>query len=106
VFIRSTGAPHDPEMKTQPWFAGLEAVAHTIPYDLALVGDSSVPVDRLAKITAPTLGVYGDASPEWAAASIRAVVGAIPGATQTVLEGQTHAADPAILAPVLIDHFG
>jgi pimeloyl-ACP methyl ester carboxylesterase len=106
IFIRGTGAPFDPAMKTQPWFAGLEAVAHTLPYDLALVGDSSVPVDRLAKIPAPTLGLYGSASPAWAAASIGAVSGAIPGATQKVLEGQTHAADPAVLAPVLIDFFG
>jgi pimeloyl-ACP methyl ester carboxylesterase len=106
IFIRGTGVPFDPAMKAQPWFAGLEAVAQTIPYDLALVGDSSVPVDRLAKITAPTLGLYGSASPAWAAASIRAVVGAIPGATQKVLERQTHAADPAVLAPVLIDFFG
>jgi pimeloyl-ACP methyl ester carboxylesterase len=106
IFIRGTGAPFDPAMKTQPWFAGLEAVAHTLPYDLALVGDSSVPVDRLAQVTAPTLGLYGGASPAWAAASIGAVVGAIPGATRKVLEGQTHAADPAVLAPVLIDYFG
>ena len=106
IFIRATGAPFDPAIKTQPWFGGLEAVAHTLPYDLALVGDSSVPVERLAKITAPTLGLYGGASPEWAAASISAVVGAIPGATQKVLKGQTHAADPAVLAPVLIDYFG
>jgi pimeloyl-ACP methyl ester carboxylesterase len=106
IFIRGTGVAFDPAMKAQPWFAGLEAVAHTIPYDLALVGDSCVPVDRLAKITAPTLGLHGSASPAWAAASIRAVVGAIPGATQKVLEGQTHAVDPAVLAPVLIDYFG
>lgn len=106
IFIRTTGVPFDPAMKTQPWFVALEAVARTIPYDLALVGDSSVPVDQLAKITAPTLGLYGGASPAWAAASIAAVVGAIPGATQKVLEGQTHAANPAVLAPVLIDFFG
>jgi pimeloyl-ACP methyl ester carboxylesterase len=105
IFIRTTGVPFDPAMKTQPWFSAMEAVAHTIPYDLALVGDSSVPVDRLARISAPTLGLYGGASPEWAAASIAAVVGAIPGATQKVLEGQTHAANPAVLAPVLIDFF-
>lgn len=105
IFIRTTGVPFDPAMKTQPWFVAMEAVAHTIPYDLALVGDSRVPVDRLAKITAPTLGLYGGASPAWAAASIAAVVGAIPGATQKVLEGQTHAANPSVLALVLTDFF-
>lgn len=106
IFIRGTGIPFDPAMKTQPWFVAMEAVAHTTPYDLALVGDSSVPVDRLAKITAPTLGLYGGSSPEWAAASIAAVVGAIPGATRKVLDGQTHSTNPAVLAPVLIDFLG
>jgi pimeloyl-ACP methyl ester carboxylesterase len=105
IFIRGTGAPYDPTMKDQPWFAGLTAVAHTLPYDLALVGDSSVPVDRLATIGVPTLGIYGGASPDWARNGIGAVTGAIPGATQTVLPGQTHAAAPEVLAPVLIDFF-
>jgi pimeloyl-ACP methyl ester carboxylesterase len=105
IFIRGTGAPYDPTMKDQPWFSALTAVAHTLPYDLALVGDSSVPVDRLATISVPTLGIYGSASPDWARKSIGAVTGAIPGATRTVLQGQTHAADPHVLASVLLDFF-
>ncbi|MEA2682334.1 MAG: hypothetical protein QOK05_662 [Chloroflexota bacterium] len=105
LFIRSTGAPFDPAAKDQPWFPALAAVAHTLPYDLALVGDSSVPVERLAKIRVPTLGMYGGASPNWARDSIAAVTGAIPGATQVVLEGQTHAASAESRAPVLIEFF-
>ena len=54
----------------------------------------------------PVLILVGGASPDWAAASVGAVIGAIPGATQKVLKGQTHTADPAVLAPVLIDYFG
>jgi hypothetical protein len=64
IFIHGTGASYDPTMKDQPWFSALTAVAHTLPYDLALVGDSSVPVDRLATIRVPTLGIYGSASPD------------------------------------------
>ena len=55
VFIRSTGAPFDAAMKESPWWPAMTAVAHTLPYDMALVGDSTVPADRLAKIGVPTL---------------------------------------------------
>jgi pimeloyl-ACP methyl ester carboxylesterase len=106
IFIRSTGAPFDPAMKESPWWPAMTAVAQTIPYDLALVGDSSVPTDRLTKIGVPTLGIYGGASPDWARDSIAAVTSAIPGARHMVLEGQTHAADPVALAPVIIEFFG
>jgi pimeloyl-ACP methyl ester carboxylesterase len=105
VFIRSTGAPFDPAMKQGPWWPSMVAVAHTLPYDMELVGDSSVPAERFAIIGVPTLGLYGGASPAWARDSIAAVTAAIPGATQKVVEGQTHAAAPNVLAPIIIEYF-
>jgi pimeloyl-ACP methyl ester carboxylesterase len=105
TFIRATGAPFDPAMKQSPWWPNMVAVAHTLPYDLALVGDSTVPVQRFAKIRVPTLGLYGGASPAWARESIDAVTAAIPAATQKMVEGQTHAAAPDVIAPILIDFF-
>ena len=105
TFIRSTGAPFDPAMKASPWWPNMVVVAHTLPYDMALVGDSTVPTERLAKIRVPTLGLYGGASAAWARESIEAVTGAIPGATRMVVEGQTHAAAPDVIAPILIDYF-
>jgi pimeloyl-ACP methyl ester carboxylesterase len=105
VFIRSTGVPFDAAMKESPWWPAMTAVAHTLPYDMALVGDSTVPADRLANIGVPTLGLYGGASPAWARNSIEAVTAAIPGARQMVLEAQTHSASPEVLAPVLIEFF-
>ncbi len=105
IFLRSTGAPFDPAIKEAPWWPAMTAVAHTLPYDLAIVGNGEVPTERLAKIGIPTLGVYGGASPSWARDSVAAVTAAIPGATMKVLEGQTHAAAPDIVAPVLIQFF-
>ena len=105
IFIRSTGAPFDPAMKETPWWPRMTAVAHTLPYDMALVGDSSVPTERLARIAIPVLGLYGGASPAWAVESIAAVTAAIPGATQQVLENQTHGVAPEVVAPVVIRFF-
>jgi hypothetical protein len=105
IFIRSTGIPFDAAMKQSPWWPAMTAVANTLPYDMALVGDSTVPAARLAGIAVPTLGLYGGASPAWARNAIDAVTVAIPGARQMVLEGQTHGASPEVLAPVLIEFF-
>ena len=105
IFIRNTGAPFDPALKDAPWFGGLTALAHTLPYDMELVGDSSVPAERLARISVPTLGMYGGASGDWARNAIAAVTAAIPGASQVVVEGQTHAATPESRAPILIEFF-
>src|SRR6266700_3836314 len=44
-----------PMMENSPMWAGLQALAHTLPYDLALAGDQGVPVDYLAKIAVPVL---------------------------------------------------
>ncbi len=106
IFIRATGAPFDPAIKESPWWPAMVAAAPTLPYDLAMVGDSSVPTERLAKIAVPTLGLYGSESASWAHESITAVTAAIPGATQAVAQGQTHAAAPEVIAPIIIDFFG
>ncbi|MDQ6746688.1 MAG: alpha/beta hydrolase [Candidatus Dormibacteraeota bacterium] len=105
IFMRSTGAPWDPAMKETPWWPALLGVAHTLPYDLALVGDGQVPAERLAKVSMPILGLYGGDSPAWAHNAIAAVTAAIPGARQVVVEGQTHAAAPEAVAPIIIDFF-
>jgi pimeloyl-ACP methyl ester carboxylesterase len=105
LFIRNTGTPFDPAIKDAPWWPQMTAVAHTLPYDLTLVGDSSVPSERLARIRVKVLGMYGGASPEWAGNAIAAVTAAIRDAESRVLDGQTHAAAPDVVAPVLIDYF-
>ncbi|TXN29712.1 alpha/beta fold hydrolase [Lacisediminihabitans profunda] len=88
-----------------PFWAGLVAIAHTLPYDLALSGDGRVPADRLSSIDAPTLVMDGGVSPAWAARAAEGLLGAIPGATRATLADQNHGVDHAVLAPVLIEFF-
>ena len=93
-------------IEQQAWWPGMVAVAHTLPHDLALVGDGSIPTQRLARITAPTLVVAGGDSEPWALKSVAAVAAAIPGATHHVIDGQDHGVAVDALAPVLQEFFG
>jgi hypothetical protein len=91
-------------MKDAPWWPGLVAVAHTLPYEFALV-DAGVPVERFAVIRVPVLVMDGGASPAWAAEAADALVASIPDATRRTLAGQTHAVSNEVLAPVLVEFF-
>lgn len=93
------------EMESYPIWPGMAALAHTIPYDLAIMDNYAIPTERFATIGVPTLAIDGGASPDWARHSVREVVAAIPGAGHVTLEGQTHVADVAVLAPVLEEFF-
>jgi pimeloyl-ACP methyl ester carboxylesterase len=92
-------------MESSPMWSGLEALAHTLPYDLELAGDQGIPMDYLAKITVPVLVLGGAKSPEWFQRTVRETTAAIPGARLTMLEGYDHGAPPEALAPVLTEFF-
>jgi len=94
-----------PMMENSPMWAGLQALTHTLPYDLALAGDQGIPVDYLAKITVPVLVLGGANSPDWFHRTVEATTGAIPGARLAMLDGQDHGAPPEVIAPVLTDFF-
>lgn len=87
------------------WAAGLAALAHTLPYDLELTGDS-LPVDVLAKITAPVLVLGGATSPDWFHRTVEATARAIPTARLTMIDGYGHDAPPEVLSPILTAFFG
>lgn len=107
LFMQGTGA--DPRMlegvKQSPWWPGMLAVAHTLPYDLSFLGDGSVPVELLGRVTVPTLLMYGGDSPPWAEQVATDATRALPNASSVPLTGQTHNVDPAVIAPRLIDFF-
>ncbi len=101
------GAPAEvlPRMENSPMWPGLQALAHTLPYDLALTGDQGIPVDYLAKITVPVLVLGGANSPDWFRRTVQATTDAIPGARLVMLDGQDHGAPPEVIAPLLTDFF-
>jgi pimeloyl-ACP methyl ester carboxylesterase len=97
------------EMKASPAWAGMEALAATLPYDVAIVGnDRSVPVERAAKVRADALVIDGGASREtmpFMRASADRIAQAIPNAQRRTIEGQGHNVSPGAIAPVLIEFF-
>ncbi len=90
-------------MREAPSWPGLEALAHTLPYDVTVLGDFAVPVGRLAKIGVPTLVTDGANSPDWARNSVRAVADTVPGARHLSLAGQDHGVADDVLAPLLVE---
>jgi pimeloyl-ACP methyl ester carboxylesterase len=83
----------------------LKAVAHTLPYDAAVLGDFSLPRERAASVAVPTLVMGGEKSPVELRGAVEAVAQTIPGAKLQMLKGQTHNVDVKVLAPVLVDFF-
>jgi pimeloyl-ACP methyl ester carboxylesterase len=107
-FMASSGVPDEAvaQMRQAPFWAGLESVAHTMPYDMALMGDATLLSERAPTVTVPTLVLDGGASEPWGHRSADAVAAAVPGAERGTLEGQTHEVASAPLAPVLAEFFG
>jgi len=92
-------------MRILPVWPKLKAVAHTLPYDAAVLGDFSLPRERAASVAVPTLVMGGEKSPVELRGAVEAVAQTIPGAKLQMLKGQTHNVDVKILAPVLVDFF-
>lgn len=97
------------QMRSDPMWPTMEAVAHTLPYDGAIMGDTMfgqpLPAARWAIVTLPTLVLDGGASPTWQRNGVQTLVAALPNAEQRTLAGQGHGADPDVLAPVLAEFF-
>ncbi|QAY73733.1 alpha/beta hydrolase [Agromyces protaetiae] len=102
AFLARVGVPLQgvEGMKRSPAWAGMTAIAPTLGYDDAVMGDSAVP-SAAAAITAPTLALAGGASPDFLRWGARALAGAVPGARFEVLEGQGHDVDPVPLAAAI-----
>ncbi|MFI6934649.1 alpha/beta fold hydrolase [Streptomyces sp. NPDC050287] len=105
LFLRLTGLAEEmiQSARRSPMWPGMEALAPSLAYDDAVMGDGRVPRDLLASITVPVLSVAGGASPPWLLEAARAVAEAAPEGRYQVLEDQTHMVDPQALAPVLAE---
>jgi pimeloyl-ACP methyl ester carboxylesterase len=111
LFLTFSGAPDDvlTKLKASPAWPGMVAMAPTLTYDIAVVGDDrSVPVAIAAKIKAPTLVMDGGASlgpMPFMRATADKLGKAIPGAQRQIVEGQAHDVSPQVLAPILLRFF-
>jgi len=91
------------QARNAPWWPGQEALAHTLAYDAIIMGDYSLPVERAASVTAPTVVIAGGASPAWLRSTARKLADTLPHSQYRMLEGQEHNVSPEAIAPVLVE---
>jgi pimeloyl-ACP methyl ester carboxylesterase len=102
-FMRHVGLPDQAIAGIQQspyWRAGV-ALAATLAYDAAILGDTVLPADRYATIGVPTLVLAGSESPEFLRLAAARTAAAIPGAQHDVLPGQDHNVAGESLAPAV-----
>jgi hypothetical protein len=93
-------------MRRMPMWPAMEAVAHTIAYDGAIVGDSMsgkpIGAERFAGVDVPALVLVGGTTP-WLTDGGHALAEALPRGRVRRLDGQTHDVAPDALAPAVLE---
>jgi predicted ATPase/DNA-binding SARP family transcriptional activator len=92
-------------MRSAPLWPDLEALAHTISYELAVMGDFSLPYHWSQRVTRPTLVIDGGVSLAWRRHAAQAVTDLLPDARRLTMDGHPHDADPEILGPIVESFF-
>jgi pimeloyl-ACP methyl ester carboxylesterase len=109
LFLRFAGTPAEQvdAIRSAQFWPAMAAVAPTLAYDhAAILGEPwSVPADLAARVQVPALVLAGDAGLPFMPDAARVLSQAIPRGQLRMLAGQTHAVDPRVLAPVLVEFF-
>jgi pimeloyl-ACP methyl ester carboxylesterase len=97
-------APFVVLMRLMPWiWRKLKAVAHTLPYDAAVMTAFRIPRARFASIRTPTLVMHGSKTDTRLRDAAQAIAASIPGAQHRELAGQTHNVSPQVLTPAVVE---
>ncbi|MGV9881062.1 alpha/beta fold hydrolase [Streptomyces sp. NPDC003006] len=96
-------------MRQAPFWAGMEAVARTLPYDGLIMGDTMsgrpLPTGRWASVTVPVLVGSGDAGAPHMLTGARELAATGDNFALRVFPGEEHAIAPNTLAPALAAFF-
>ncbi|HET6703464.1 alpha/beta hydrolase [Amycolatopsis sp.] len=95
-------------MRIMPFWPKLKRVAHTLPYDTAMVIDHQAGKPLPAawpEVKVPALVIDGGRSPGWMRNGVASLAKVLPSAEYRTLPGQTHIVKAAALAPVLKEFF-
>jgi pimeloyl-ACP methyl ester carboxylesterase len=91
-------------LRLMPWiWRKLEAVAHTLPYDAAVMTAFRIPRARFASIGVPALVMNGTKTDPRLRQAALTVAGTIPAAQYRELAGQTHNVKADVLAPAVVE---
>jgi len=111
LFRKSVGMPRFLVwvMRLTPPWRKLKTVAHTLPYDGALVRDNQrgkpLPLNHWTSITAPTLVMDGGKSPAWMRNANRELARVVPNARYKTIPGETHMIKAPAHVPTLVEFF-
>jgi hypothetical protein len=94
------------QRRQSPMWSGLEALAHTLSYDVRISERGPSWIERASSVRASTLVMDGGASPPWMREACKALASAIPDARHLTFEGQTHDVDIKTLARALDEFLG
>ena len=105
-FTKAVGLPGEfvAQMRQSPFWSFQEAFAHTLINNAMIMGDFSIPVERVASVNIPILVIDGGETP-WLSHAARTVADILPNAERRTLQGQPHNVAPEAIAPVLIEFF-
>jgi len=96
-------------MRTQPFWPGVETVAHTLVYDATIMEGTMqgapLPSDRWKAVIIPTLVIYGGVGPAWSRNAAEALIEMLPHAERQTLEAEFHNLSPDVLTQVLEKFF-
>ena len=107
LFMRLAGSPEEAiaGARRAPVWPQLEALAPTLAYDAACLGDG-VPPERFAAIGQPVLVLTGADPGGFFGPAADALVATLPNPERKVLAGEGHVAAPEVLAEALAEFFG
>jgi pimeloyl-ACP methyl ester carboxylesterase len=107
LFLSVVGAPSPVVfiMSLLPMWSKMKTIAHTLPYDAAIMGNFSSPTQLANSIKIPALVINGEKSPESLRNAAKKLASAIPNAKYSELSGQTHNVSTKVLAPTVIEFF-
>lgn len=107
-FTKAVGIPAEfvASMRQSPFWAAQEAFAPTLVNEAVLMsnGDFTLPKERIAKATVPTLVIDGGTTP-WLSHTAQVVAETLPHAHRHTIAGQPHNVADEAMAPVLIEYF-
>ncbi len=116
-FMTQVGTPAEmiAQMRQSPGWPGMEKVAHTLAYDVTIMGDTmrgdSLPLRKWASVTVPTLVMDGTVflgrgeSHVFLRHGAQELASILPNAQHRILEGQDHGPAGEVLVPVLVEFF-
>ena len=111
-YFMTTAVNMPPEMVEtmldSPMIEGMLPLAHTVSYDGRIMLRGSMygqplPIEWRDAVTVPTLVMTGGNSSDWLRNTGQALVQLLPDVCYREIEGQDHAAEPASIAPELVE---